>query len=451
MAGLGIPGHTGAVPMTRWLYSVLTWLAQPLLRRKLMQRALAEPEYGEHIEERFGYYDGATAQLAQGGGFIWVHAVSLGETRAAEVLIQQLRLQLPGMRLLLTHGTATGRVQGRGLLLSGDVQVWQPWDSVGAVRRFIEQFKPRIGLLIETEVWPTLTAECQRAGVPLCLVNARLNETSLRKALQLRWLSSPTYAALTAVWAQSQNDADRLRQVGAPVRGVFGNFKFDTQPDAAQLQRGQAMRKISAQPVLMFASSREGEEAIFLQILKEKWPGSRTERAQAAIKSEATAVQWLIVPRHPQRFEEVATLFEAAGFSVSRRSQWIGDTPQPADIWMGDSVGEMPMYYGMSDVALLGGSFAPLGGQNLIEAAACACPVVMGPHVFNFAQASEAAAEAGAAFAVSDMPSAVDKALALLSDTTALAQARQQSLGLSRAHAGAAKRTAEAVRGLLLG
>jgi 3-deoxy-D-manno-octulosonic-acid transferase len=437
--------------MMRWLYSKAMWLAQPLLRRKLAQRALAEPEYAERTEERFGYYDTAVQSSAQGGGFIWVHAVSLGETRAAEVFIQQLRAQWPGMRLLLTHGTATGRVQGQALLQPGDVQVWQPWDSRAAVRRFLMQFRPRVGLLIETEVWPTLTFECQHLGVPLCLVNARLNETSLRKALRLRWLSMPTYAALAAVWAQSQDDASRLQQLGAPVRGVFGNFKFDTQPDATQLKRGQTMRKTSARAVLMFASSREGEERMLLQILKANRPPAPVDSAQAAIKNEADPVQWLIVPRHPQRFDEVAAMFKDAGFSISRRSQWVADTPIAADIWIGDSVGEMPLYYGMADVALLGGSFAPLGGQNLIEAAASACPIIMGPHVFNFAQAAEAALGAGAAFAVPDMALAVDKALALLAAPDALAQASQQALGLSRAHAGAAKRTAEAVRTLLLG
>ena len=433
----------------RSLYSLAMWLAQPLLRRKLLHRALAEPEYGEHIAERFGRYDAAVAHAAHGGGFVWVHAVSLGETRASDVLIRQLRAQLPGMRLLLTHGTATGRVQGRALLQPGDVQVWQPWDSVPAVRRFLAQFRPRIGLLIETEVWPTLTAECQRAGVPLCLVNARLNATSLHKAQRLRWLSRPTYAALAAVWAQGQDDAERLRQLGAPVRGVFGNFKFDTQPDPAQLQRGQALRRTSGKPVLMFASSREGEEALLLQVFDKKWPVARMDSAQAAIKSRALDVQWLIVPRHPQRFDAVAALCAAHGLSVSRRSQWAEAVLDAADIWIGDSVGEMAMYFGLADVALLGGSFAPLGGQNLIEAAACACPVVMGPHVFNFAQAAESAAAAGAAFAAADMPAAVDHAVALATDGAALAHARQQAVGLSHAHAGAAQRTATAIRTLL--
>lgn len=410
--------------MMRSLYAGAMWLAQPLLRRKLAQRAVAEPEYGEHIEERFGHYAGAAPQ----GGFVWVHAVSLGETRAAEVLIQQLRKQLPGMRLLLTHGTATGRAQGRALLQAGDVQVWQPWDSVGAVRRFLARFQPRVGLLIETEVWPVLTAECQRAGVPLCLVNARMNETSLKKALRLRWLSRPAYAALRAVWAQAEADADRLRLLGATVSGVFGNFKFDVTPDPAQLQRGRDLRRASEKPVLLFASSREGEEALLLQVLKER----------------AGETQLLIVPRHPQRFDEVAALCAAAGYSASRRSQW-SDAPVAADIWIGDSVGEMPMYYGMADAALLGGSFAPLGGQNLIEAAACGCPVIMGPHVFNFAQAAQLAADSGAAFAVHDMRAAVARAMDLLAAPEDLQKARQRALGLSEAHAGAALRTAQAV------
>ena len=421
--------------MMRWPYALGMWLAQPLLRRKLARRAVDEPEYGTHIEQRFGHYDADIAQAAQGGGFVWVHAVSLGETRAAEVFIQQLRAQLPGMRLLLTHGTATGRVQGRSLLQPGDVQVWQPWDSLGAVRRFLRQFQPRVGLLIETEIWPTLTAECRNAGIPLCLVNARLSEKSLRNAKRLAWLSRPAYAALAAVWAQSSADAERLQQLGAPLRGVFGNFKFDTQPKATQLQQGQALRARSDKPVLLFAVSREGEEALWLQAVQQ-------------LRATQSA-QLLLVPRHPQRFDEVAALCAQAGFSVSRRSQWGDGDPHNADIWIGDSVGEMPMYYGLADVALLGGSFAPLGGQNLIEAAACGCPIVMGPHVFNFAQAAELALESGAAFQVADMHAAVQRALDLLATPQSLALARQQALGLSQAHTGAALRTAQAVADLL--
>jgi 3-deoxy-D-manno-octulosonic-acid transferase len=421
--------------MMRWAYSCAMWLAQPLLRRKLRRRAVAEPGYGEHVQERFGYYSTPPLDADKARPLVWIHAVSLGETRAAAILLAQLRQALPGMRLLLTHGTATGREQGRTLLQAGDVQVWQPWDTSGAVGRFLAHFQPRIGVLLETEVWPNLVAQCQRADIPLCLVNARLNEKSLKKAQRMGWLSRPAFAQLTAVWAQSEADAQRLRQLGANVRGVLGNFKFDATPDEALLARGRALRQASVKSVLMFASSREGEEQMLLQALKQ-------QRLQGKVQS----VQWLIVPRHPQRFDEVAALFESAGYTVARRSTWGASAAAlaqtQADILLGDSLGEMALYFAFADVALLGGSFAPLGGQNLIEAAACGCPVVMGPHTFNFAQAAELAQAQGAAFAQPDLDSAVDYALGLIESPQRLQVAKAAALALGLAHRGAAQKTA---------
>lgn len=431
------------------IYGWVMTLLIPLLRRKLARRAVAEPGYGEAVDERFGGY--RMAPLV-GGKVVWVHAVSLGETRAVAALVQALRREIPSMRLLLTHGTATGREAGKALLQTGDVQVWQPWDCPLAVQRFVEQFRPRIGLLVETEVWPLLTAECNKQGVPLCLVNARLSEKSLRQAKRLGPLARQTYGSLTAVWAQAESDAQRLRKLGAPVAGVMGNFKFDVQPSAIQLGQGRAWRHALGRPVVMLASAREGEEAMLAEILKQKEAQALVLTAQPATRTIAPAVQWLIVPRHPQRFDEVEALLRKAGLSVARRSQWPTDPraalPQ-ADVWLGDSLGEMALYYGLSDVVLLGGSFAPLGGQNLIEAAACECPVVMGPHVFNFAQASELALEAGAAFSVPDMAAGVQRALALVEDAPALATARQAALDMALAHRGAAQRTAVAVVGVL--
>ena len=421
--------------MMRWAYSCAMWLAQPLLRRKLRRRAVAEPGYGEHVQERFGYYTTPPLDADKARPLVWIHAVSLGETRTAAILLAQLRQALPGMRLLLTHGTATGREQGGALLQADDVQVWQPWDTPGAVGRFLAHFQPRIGMLLETEVWPNLVAKCQRAGIPLCLVNARLNEKSLKKAQRMGWLSRPAFAQLTAVWAQSDADAQRLRQLGAKVRGVLGNFKFDATPDAALLARGRALRQASAKPVLMLASSREGEEQMLLQALK-----------QQRLRAQMQSVQWLIVPRHPQRFDEVAALFESAGYTVARRSAWGASADAlaqtQADILLGDSVGEMAMYFALADAALLGGSFAPLGGQNLIEAAACGCPVVMGPHTFNFAQAAELAQVEGAAFAQLNLDSAVDYALELIESPQRLQAAKAAALALGQAHRGAAQKTA---------
>ena len=466
MVRVGVAGDPRAEPlnlrsptmMMRALYSLLTYAAQPWVRRKLARRAKVEPLYGEWVEQRFGHYDDAVhfaprpAAAPGGAPVVWLHAVSLGETRAAVALLARLRESLPGMRLVLTHGTATGREAGKALLQPGDVQVWQPWDTPSAVGRFLAHFRPDVGLLMETEVWPNLVAGCAQRGVPLCLVNARMSDKTYQQSRRLRWLAGPAYRGLHAVWAQSEADAQRLRDLGAPVQAVLGNFKFDATPDAALLAQGRAWRAGAGRPVLMFASSREGEEQMLLDVLKQKWPLALVDTARAAPESIANSAQTglrmpfqlLVVPRHPQRFAEVAQLFADAGYSVSRRSQW-GEAPEPADVWVGDSLGEMALYFGMAHVALLGGSFAPLGGQNLIEAAACGVPVFMGPHLFNFTEASTLAAEAGAAQRCEDIAHAVTGAAATAGDAARLHGMQDAALGLGAAHRGAALKTATEV------
>ena len=450
--------------MTRRLYSFLMWLAQPFLRLKLARRGVREPGYLQAVAERFGHYASEPCQSA--ADLIWLHAVSLGETRAAGVLLLSLRKRLPGMRLLLTHGTATGWAEGTALLQPGDLQTWQPWDSPAAVRRFLEHFKPRIGILMETEVWPNLAARCQQIGLPLVLANARLSEKSLRWARRLAWLARPAYGGLSAVWAQTQDDALRLQSLGAKVQGVFGNLKFDATPDAMQLANGRAWRARLNRPVVMLASSRAGEEEALLQIVKSLQSGVKVKSAPGAMNSQADDVQWLLVPRHPQRFDEVAAMIEGHGFAVSRRSSWsdgppvavgrsgIADTVSAGDnprvsVWLGDSLGEMALYYALADCALLGGSFEPLGGQNLIEAAACACPLLMGPHTFNFAEAAELAQAAGAAQRVPSMAEAVAVASMLVHDAHSLQAARQAADTFSRTHRGATERLARAIEQML--
>ena len=429
--------------MIRWFYSLAMWALQPLVRRKLRRRAVVEPRYGMAIDQRFGIYTEADAAPFGVSGAvasanpsppvrIWLHAVSLGETRAAAILLAQLRSRFPEMQLLLTHGTATGWEQGQALLRAGDVQVWQPWDTPKAVRAFLRRFQPSLGLLLETEVWPNWVVACRSHGVPLYLVNARLSPQSLQKSERLAWLAVPAFAGLSGVWAQTQGDADRLKQLGAPLRGVTGNLKFDAQPDAAQLARATLWRLECKRPVVLFASSREGEEQMLFDVLAGL---SVAQRLQA---------QWLVVPRHPQRFDAVAALASAAGMGVSRRRNW-SDAPSMADLWLGDSLGEMALYYGLADVALLGGSFAPLGGQNLIEAAACGCPVLLGPHTFNFAEAAEQAVAHGAAQRHASLLAAVIGALDLLSDSAGLQAMRSQALVWSQAHRGAAERMVDAL------
>ncbi len=440
------------------LYAFLMWLAQPLLKRKLARRASAEPGYSEAAEERFGHYRQPAETASE---LVWVHAVSLGETRVAAGLLTALRAQHPGLRILLTHGTATGRAEGLGLLLPGDVQVWQPWDSQAAVMRFFDHFKPRLALLIETEVWPCAVAAAKARAVPMVLINGRMSEKSLRQALQMAPLAHPAYRALSKVYAQTEDDAGRFRLLGVASPEVFGNLKFDATASQSQQNTGKAWRQAVAQPVLMLASSREGEEADFFKQIRAL---AQQIRAPKAIDLVAKGIfetltpggsrglpKWLIVPRHPQRFGEVEALAEQHGLRVSRRSSWpagpaASEAAMQADVWLGDSLGEMALYYALSDVALLGGSFAPLGGQNLIEAAACGCPLVLGPHTFNFAEAAELAQAEGAAQRVADMREAVQAALALVNDPPARAQAVAAGLAFAARNRGATDRTLEALR-----
>jgi 3-deoxy-D-manno-octulosonic-acid transferase len=434
--------------LSRGLYNALLQAAVPLLRRKLRRRGRQEPGYLLHIEERFGHYDHALQRaLAQArpGPRIWLHAVSLGETRAAGLLIQAMRQQWPKLQLVLTSSTATGRAEGARHLRAGDLALWLPWDSPQPVQRFVRSVRPDLGLIMETEVWPNLLRSCAEHGIPTVLVNARLNAQSARGALRWPALMQPAYQAFTRVLAQSPADAQRLRAVGARQIHICGNIKYDAQPDPAQIALGRAWRAASARPVALLASSRAGEEQALLAAL-------------AQLADNSTALQWLLVPRHPQRFEEVEQLAQQQGWRVLRRSQWgnagpaAADQPPTADrkvLWLGDSMGEMALYYSLAELALLGGSFEPLGGQNLIEAAACGCPVLMGPHTYNFAQACAQAEASGAARRVSDLPTAVQCAQQLLTDGASLAQMRTAAQQFVAASQGALGATVQVLAELL--
>ena len=426
--------------LARAAYSLLLWLALPAYVGRLWWRGRIEPLYRHALGERFGWY----RESAPVAGWVWIHAVSLGETRAASALIDALRARQPAMRLLLTHGTATGRAAGAGLLRPGDRQAWLPYDTPGAVDRFIGHFRPAVGVLMETEIWPNLLHSAARRGLPMVLANARLSERSAKRGGRLPALLGPAVRSLSRVLAQTDEDAQRLRTAGAPQVAVCGNLKFDVEPDADLLARGAAWRAAVGRPIVLAASTRQGEEATLLDCWRQR-PGVRP--------------LLLIVPRHPQRFDEVAGLVEAAGLSLLRRSLWADQPPPQAaelDVWLGDSMGEMAAYFGCAELALLGGSFEPFGGQNLIEAAACGCPVVMGPHTFNFAEASQAALREGAAQRVEDMNAAVAlviEATAAGIDPRARAAAttlrRDAALAFAARHRGAASRMADAIAELM--
>lgn len=426
------------------LWTQLVRLATPALLVRLWLRARRESGYGFRWWERWGL--GLQGQGGRSGDprgqRVWFHAVSLGETHACVPLMQAWLEHDPSVRFLLTQMTATGRAAGAEIAaqpeFAGRVELaWLPYDTPGAVRRFLTAHRPGLGILMETEVWPNLIAQCSAAGVPVALVNARLSPRSLRRARRIRWLIEPALASLAAVVAQTPRDAERLRSLGVEGASVAGNLKFDRPVDADLLALGRQWRAglsgpesgpRSGRPVILAASTRDGEETDLLADLNRR-------------------PLWVFVPRHPQRFEAVSDQIVARGFRLVRRSK-DADWTQ-AEVILGDSMGEMTAWYAMADVAILGGSLRPFGGQNLIEAAAVGCPVVLGPHTFNFAQAAEDAVECGAALRADNAAHALVLAQDVAENPSRRAAMSLSALEWVASHRGATQRTLRALVCLL--
>lgn len=410
--------------MARVAYTVLLWLIAPLIVLRLLWRARKQPAYLGHLGERCGLYAGRG-----GDKLIWVHAVSVGETRAAQPLIDGLLAQWPTHRILLTCMTPTGRETGAAVYGDRVIQAYLPYDYPGACRRFFRHFSPVLGVLMETELWPNLLTAAKGAGVPVVLANARLSARSARGYRRFEALVRPALSSLAGVAAQTPEDGQRLATLGASRVAVCGNLKFDVQPAAAAIEQGQRWRDaLRGRAVWLAASTREGEEGLILKA----W--------RRAASHDALLV---LVPRHPQRFEDVAGLLQAEGVAYQRRS--LGAPEASTEVWLGDSMGEMAAYYAMADLAFIGGSLLPLGGQNLIEAAACGCPVLIGPHTFNFKQATDDAIAAGAAHRVADAEELVREVDRLLAGAEALAAMRRAAADFAQAHRGATQRSLAAI------
>ncbi|HRH75541.1 MAG TPA: 3-deoxy-D-manno-octulosonic acid transferase, partial [Zoogloea sp.] len=311
-----------------------------------------------------------------------------------------------------------------------------PYDFPWAIARFLRHFRPRIGVLMETELWPNLVESCRRTGTPLAMVNARLSERSARGYRRAGSLARDAFGHLAAIGAQTEADGRRLTTLGARWLQVTGNIKFDITPPEAMLALGEAFRnRIGPRQILLAASTREGEEGPLLEAFARRCP---------------PGVLLVLVPRHPQRFDEVARLVGRSGLKFQRRS---GNEPVMADtrVWLGDSMGEMYAYYAAADTALIGGSWEKLGGQNPIEATAVGCPVVVGPHTFNFKAVCEQAIEAGAALRADNLEDGLQLALEIVHSP-----ARRKSMGeagrdFARSHRGATTRTLALLAPLLRG
>jgi 3-deoxy-D-manno-octulosonic-acid transferase len=415
--------------MNRLLYSLLFYLAQPLVWIRLAWRARKQPEYLQHLGERYGFYRQKPA-----APLLWLHVVSVGETRAAEPLIKALLDEYPAHSLLLTHMTPTGRATGGELLAKyGErlCQAYLPYDLPDACGRFLDHFKPQLGLLMETELWPNLIAAAKTRSIPLALLNARLSARSQRGYQRFPKLIRPALASLQMVAAQTAADAERLIAIGAQNVSAVGNIKFDVTPSPEKRALGEQWRaSLGTRPIWLAASTREGEEALILD-------------AFARIKRPGLLL--LLVPRHPQRFAEIAAMVQERGLVLCRRSDSVLPTDQ-TQVWLGDSMGEMPAYYSVADIALIGGTLLPFGGQNLIEAAACGCPVLVGPHTFNFAQATEDSIACGAARRISNAEDAATAVEALQEDRETLRGMRNAAMTFSQAHRGATARTMAMIR-----
>lgn len=404
-------------------YSLLWLLALPLVLLRLLWRARRQPAYLARLGERFGHY-----RVRAPGAAIWVHAVSVGETRAAEPLIRSLLARWPEHTVVLTHMTPTGRATAKELFggESRILSVYLPYDLGFFARRFLRHFRPGFGVVMETELWPNLLMSARRRQIPVMLANARLSERSARRYARFPALTGLTLGALAAIGAQTAADAARLTALGARRVTVTGNIKFDIDPPEAMRTLGGQFRELfGPRPVLLAASTREGEEALLLDAFARLAPAD---------------VLLALVPRHPQRFDEVAALAAGRGLRLQRRST---EESVAADtrVWLGDSMGEMFAYYGAADVALIGGSWLPFGGQNLIEACAVGTPVILGPHTFNFQFVAEEAIAAGAALREADVEAGIARGLALLQDDARRAAMAEAGRRFAEAHRGATQRS----------
>ncbi len=426
--------------MNRFFYTLLLYFTLAFVPLKLFWRGLKQPDYRKHWAERFGFYPKI---FDTSKPIICLHCVSVGETRAAAPLIKKLLETYPNYSILLTHTTPTGRETSQQLFGDSVMRIYLPYDFPFAVKRFLRHFKPAIMLLMETELWFNLIAECKNNNTPCLLINARLSEKSAKGYAKLGQLTQEGFRNLSAVAAQTTADAERLKKLWAHDLSIFGNLKFDIALPSSIAQTGSALRHLFGQNNFIFvaASTRDGEEALILDALM-----------QLNIPSLVT----VIVPRHPQRFDEVASILQARGLTYERRSKLpqlaYAQSTQAKPIQastkfvLGDSMGELLNYYVACDVAFVGGSLLPFGGQNLIEPCALGKPVLIGPHTFNFELATVLAIDAGAVLRVQTAEALASTLKTLLENEAQRKNMAHSGLNFVAEHAGATDKTMQLLK-----
>lgn len=423
----------------RLFYSILWLFILPLSLLRLWYRGYKEPKYRQYITERLGFY-WQLKKLTAIHPILWVHAVSVGETRAAQPLIEALLQANPRHFILLTHVTVTGRTIGQQLFSQYKhrviLQSFIPYDVNWICARFLRYFKPRISILVETEIWPNMIRQCVHYKVPIILVNARLSEHSLRKWQYFKSILFDAIKHINCIAAQSNADAQRLYILGARNIFVTGNIKFDVKVPEKMFYNGNKWRQnFGKRNVLLCASTREGEEHLIIDMLA---------------KIDKRNFLTIIVPRHPERFKKVASLVKKYGFHMELRSEMQEKLFINTEILLGDSLGEMFAYYTACDVAFIGGSLLPFGGQNLIEACFLSKPVLIGQYTFNFHVISENAVKAGAAIRIKNAEMMLRNAQILFNDNNLRMTMGYNAQKFARYYQGATVNTMKLITSLLI-
>ena len=410
-------------------YRYLVPALLPAAALYLLWRARKQPSYLKHWGERFAWSDYPAPRQCH--PVVWIHAVSVGETNATRPLVRAILDKWPQCDILLTHMTPTGREAGQKIVEMAPQRIRQcllPYDAVYAVRKFLRQVRPAMGLIMETEVWPTLLEEAHNLGIPMTLVNARLSEKSFNQAMRAPELMKKAMSRFSAVCAQAPSDAQRLEAMGTVKPIITGSLKFDIKAPAGALTLAREWKSAMSKPVVLFASTRDGEEALIVEALK---------------RHARPSVHYLLVPRHPQRFAEVEDLLRSADLRYQKRSQLQSPTDirEGTQVILGDSMGEMFFYCALADATIMGGSFKPFGCQNVIEPASVGVPVIVGPSTFNFSMVVEKGIEARAITQVQDMERALELAHDWLSEHDKLEKLKTSAKEFSQAYVGATERT----------
>jgi len=415
------------------LYSLLLYLALPFLLLRLAWRSRRAPAYRERWGERLGFY--GKRRLRAG---IWVHAVSVGEVQAAQSLIKHFLEHHPNDGVMVTTTTPTGFERLRHLFEDSVCHVYTPFDLTPIMRRFLDRVRPRLAVVMETEIWPNMLCACERRRIPVVLANARLSAHSARGYARLGDFSRQTLRRFAVIGAQGREDAARFLALGVPADRVqvTGSIKFDVRQPGSLLDHAEALRRLwnVQRPVWVAASTHEGEEE---QVLA----------AHREVLAWLPRTLLVLVPRHPERFGRVATLVERQGFTLVRRSS--GDPcSEEVTVYLGDTMGELPAFFAAADAAFVGGSLVPVGGHNLLEAAAVGVPVAVGPHVFNFAQITELMISEGAAVQVEDERALARSMWEWLGNAAIRARVGEQGRRVVRANQGALQRLLDLVEGV---